>query len=373
MAWIRQLPSGLWAATVRTPGGRITESWKLKSQAAAWAREQEEQVARGDWIDPRLGVITVGELWQRYGDSRQLERASRLRDESHWRCHVAPRWAKARAGEILKPDVTAWVTDMRRRKVGAATIQGALGVLRSVLEVAVDARLIRSNPARDVKAPARDAHLDRVLTPDEDDQLLDACDRLFPGRADARLFVELLLYCGLRWEEAGALDRDHVDMRRALLRIGPVLERDGTVRPYPKSPAGKRPVPVDDELWPRLRAHCLTRTGLIVTTPQGKPLDYSRWHARVWSVVLEGKPAYAGAQGHPARAAVHGAQLDDPQPTPHDLRHTYGTRLGEQGIPGHEIASIMGHESLISVQRYLHAGDGRHDRARDAVKRARSS
>lgn len=372
MAWIRQLPSKLWAATVRTPTGRITESWKLKSQAQAWAREQEESVARGDWIDPRLGEITVGQLWDRFGDSRDLEKASRKRDESHWRVHVAPKWGRMPAGAILKPDVTAWVTAMRRANVGAATIQGALGVLRGLLEVAVDGRLIRSNPAREVKAPKRDAHLDRVLAPVEDGQLLDAMDRLFPGRPDARLFTELLLYCGLRWEEAGALDREHVDMRRAVLHIGPVLERDGTIRPYPKSPAGKRPVPVDDEMWPRLRAHCLTRTGLIVTTPQGKPLDYSRWHSRVWSVALEGKPAYAGAQGHAARAAVPGAGLDDPQPTPHDLRHTFGTRLGEQGVPGHEIAAIMGHESLVSVQRYLHAGDGRHDRARDATKRARS-
>jgi hypothetical protein len=51
----------------------------------------------------------------------------------------------------------------------------------------------------------------------------------------------------------GALDRDHVNVRRQLLHIGPVLERDGTVRPYPKSPAGVRDVPVDDHIWPKLR------------------------------------------------------------------------------------------------------------------------
>jgi integrase len=199
-------------------------------------------------------------------------------------------------------------------------------------------------------------------------------DRLFPGRPDARLFTELLLYCGLRWEEAGALDRDHVDLHRALLKIGPVLERDGTIRPYPKSPAGARTVPVDADLWPRVRAHVmtLTRGQLLVSTPRGKPLDYSRWHARVWSVALEGREAYPGRRGHPARAAMAGAMLADPQPTPHDLRHSYGTRLGEQGVPAHEIMTLMGHESLGTSLRYLHAGDGRHDRARNATRAARS-
>jgi integrase len=65
--------------------------------------------------------------------------------------------------------------------------------------------------------------------------------------------------------------------------------------------------------------------------------------------------------------------LDDPQPTPHDMRHTYGTRLGEGGVPVHEIMALMGHETLESVQRYLHAGDDRLDRAREATKRGRES
>ena len=393
MAWVRRLDSGLWAATVRLPSGkRVTETHQLKGSIDDWAADLEADIRRGDWIDPRAGKTTVGECWQRWGKTRRLELASRKRDESHWRVHVAPKWSKTPVGSILRPDLTAWVVEMEEShkdgcprkgcpgcKVGAATIEGAVGVLRSILDQAVDARLIRDNPARGVRVPRRNAHLDRVLDPSEDDLLLAAMDRVTAMRptgqsqSDGRLLCELMLYCGLRWEEAGALDRDHVDTRRALLHIGPVLERDGTIRPYPKTPAGVRSVPVDRDLWPRLRAHTLTVSpgGLLVTSPEGGPLDYSRWHSRVWKVALRGRPAYPGAKGHPPREAVAGAELDDPPPTPHDLRHTYGTRLGEEGVPGHEIMALMGHESLASVQRYLHAGDGRHDRARAAIERGR--
>jgi integrase len=234
------------------------------------------------------------------------------------------------------------------------------------MEQAIDARLRRDNPCHRVKIPRRPAHADRVLLPDEDELLLGALDRQFPGRPDARLFVELMLYGGLRWEEVGALDREHVDLRRAVVHIGPVLERDGNIRPYPKSPAGKRTVPIDDQVWPRLRAHSMTVRGLLFTRAGGKTLDYSSWHHAVWR---RGLLEVTERQGR--RILAERQTLEDPQPTPHDLRHTYGTRLADTGMPVHDIMKLMGHENLSSAQRYLHAGEGRFDRAREAMKQAR--
>lgn len=362
MPYLRKLPSGSWHAVVRLPNGdRVPRTHKLKSVVRAWAEDLENDIRRGDWIDPRNGDTTVGDLWERFAGSRRLELASRRRDESHWRCHVAPHWARTPVGSIVKPDVSAWVVQMEQKGTGAATIEGALGVLRSLLEAAVDALIIRTNPARGVKPPRRNAHLDRVLAQDEDELILSAL-------GPARLFGELLLFCGLRWEEAAAVDREHVNQRRHIIHVGPVVERDGTIRPYPKSRAGVRDVPVDDDLWPRLRDRVLATEpgGLLFTTFTGRvkarkgskgpgPLSYPGWRARVWLPALKV------------------ADLEDPQPTPHDLRHTYGTRLAEQGVPPHEIMAVMGHERLESVQRYLHAGEDRFDRVRQALGRGRGN
>ncbi|HEU4541747.1 MAG TPA: tyrosine-type recombinase/integrase [Jiangellaceae bacterium] len=369
MAWgPHRLPSGLWSATVYTPAGRRSKSHKLKGVVQKWADDLEADIRRGEFIDDRKAEITVAQWWERCKDSRHLELASRKRDQSHWRCHVEPRWGKVRIGAILKPDVETWVVSMTKAGVGATTIEGAVGVLRALLDQAVDAKILRDNQARRVKIPRRSAHVDRVLSPEEETLLLESLERQFPGRPDARLFVEILFH-GLRYEEAAAIDREHVDMRRQLVNVGPVLERDGTIRPYPKSPAGERPVPVDDEVWPRFRAHVMTIKpgGLVFTAARGGVLHYSTWHRRVWlrgllevtkrgkrGVILEQRPI-----------------LEDPQPTPHDCRHTFGTRLGEAGVPVHEIMALMGHETLESAQRYLHAGEDRFDRARQAMKRAR--
>lgn len=389
MAWIRQLESGNWAATVRLRNGeRTTETFPLRDMAADWAREVEVADRRGEWIDPKLGEITMGELWDRFADGRRLEKASRNRDASTWRVHVAPRWGKEPAGAILKPDITGWVTQMEREKVGAATIEAAIGVLRSLLEIAVEARLIRVNVAVGVKAPSRDAHVDRILDDHEDDLLLANFDRRWPDAPYGRLFVEMMLYCGLRYEEAAALDRAHVDMRRRLVHVGPVMEKDGTIRPFPKTPSGIRPVAPDDDLWPRLRDHVLTvKPGtLVFTAARGGPLLYDNWRDRIWNSALVERVPMSDAEIEAYKAERKSAGkrsgwrpaywkemplLPDPQPTPHDLRHTYLTRLGESGMPPHELMAISGHANLKSLQRYLHPRDGRFERAREAMAEVR--
>ena len=210
MAWIRQTHRkgcagktscsgcGPWKATVRTPAGRVTRQHRLKGTISRWAADLEDDVRGGDFVDPRAGTITVGEWWERCQGARHLEMASRKRDESHWRNHVAPRWARVPLNAILKTDVSAWVVAMRQRKppVGATTIEGALGVLRALLDQAIDARILRDNPARGVRRPRRDAHVDRILDADEQRQLLDRFGELCGDRVDGRLFVELILDTG---------------------------------------------------------------------------------------------------------------------------------------------------------------------------------
>jgi integrase len=76
---------------------------------------------------------------------------------------------------------------------------------------------------------------------------------------------------------------------------------------------------------------------------------YQNWMAFVWWPAL----AKAG--------------LVDPQPTPHDLRHTYGSWLGEAGVPPKQIAALMGHKTLRSVERYIHETEARFEQARAAL------
>lgn len=395
MAWVRQLDSGLWAATIYTglgPTDRLTETHESKTVVEKWAKGLEADRIRGTFIDPRLGQITVGEIWELYGDGRRLERASRKRDASHWRNHVGPRWAKTPVGRIRKPDVTSWVVHMERAAedggggIGGWTVIASLALLRSLLEIAVDAGLIAANPARKVKTAPPPKHVDRILTDEECDLLLANLYARFPGRAEAGLMCEVMAYCGPRYEEIAALRRtpEAVNMRDHMIHLRPVMEKDGRIRAHPKSRAADRDVPVDDDLWPRLRDHVMTvQPGeLVFTAPGGGPLLYDNWLKRVWKPGLiqvrpmtpdeiEAWKEQRRAEGKRAwrpRWVVETPVLDDPQPTPHDLRHLYGTRLAEASVPDHERRALMGHEDERAGKRYTNPRQERFDRARQAMR-----
>jgi integrase len=382
MAWIRQLDSGLWAATVRTPAGRLTETHELRSVVTKWAGDLESDIRRGEFLDPRLAKTPLGDVWEKYKDSRRLEKASRARDESHWKTWVAPRWGKAPVGAILKPDVQTWVNDLEKRKppVGGWTIIAALNVLKAACELAVDAGLIRSNPSRRVRPPVPPAHEDRVLDADEQQLILKRLDELFPGRLDARLFVETLMDTGGRWEDIAAVKREAVNLRDGLISLGPVMERDGTIRPYPKGArsrgdAGFRDVAVSGDLLQRLKPVTLaTPPGTVVfRAPAGGHILYPTWRSRVWVPTLrvpvldERGRKVKGEDGTPLWTPL----VDEPLPTPHDLRHTLGTWLAEAGLELHDRMAALGHDDVRSSQRYTHSSDKRHDKVRSALKRAR--
>jgi len=41
----------------------------------------------------------------------------------------------------------------------------------------------------------------------------------------------------------------------------------------------------------------------------------------------------------------------------HDLRHTFGTRLADAGVDVVKIKEFMGHASIVTTMRYIHATD----------------
>lgn len=371
MAHIRPLESGLWQATVYTPAGRRYETHELRGTIAKWAADLEADVRRGEFIDPRLAESTVAYCWARLGPARRLEKASRKRDASIWRCWVEVRWGSVTVGSILKPDVQVWVNQMEEDGVGGWTIIAAANLLKALLELAVDARMIRANPARRVKTPMPPSHVDRVIDAHEETLILDRLDELFPDRRDARLFVEGLLETGCRWEELAAVKREAVGLRR--ITIGPVMERDGTIREYPKAArsrdaAGFRSVSIAPAYYDRLRPYvdATARGGLVFTAPEGGPLLYPTWRHRVWRPAL--RWPVLDERGKPIEWI---ALVREPLPTPHDCRHTYGTRLADAGLELHDRMALMGHADVRSAQRYAHSGETRFDAAERAKARAR--
>lgn len=338
-------PKGLWQATVRHPSGeRFSRSDPLKKVVETWASEEEGKIRRGEWVNPHAGKLTLAQWRLKWLETRRVEIATAERTDSWWRNHIDPKFGSWPVATIQSWDVEAWVTHLEG-KTGLSTVNGCLRLLGQMLRAAVRHKLIPTDPTSDVHATTPPPHIDRFLTRAEAKTLLEQF-----GDED-RLFVELLLYCGLRFQEAAGLRRFRVDLLRRRIQIAKVQPRKGTEK-RPKSDAGVRLVPLTAELVIHLsRAIPEPNEELVFTSPQGKRIRYEHWLRKTW------------------QPALVKAKLADPQPTPHDLRHTYGSWLGEAGVPQPQIAALMGHGSLRSTERYVHATEARFDQARAVLER----
>jgi len=338
MAYIRKLESGLYQATIRLPDGRRrTRTDPLKGVVRTWAQDSEAAMRRGEWADPKDGRITVTEWWGEWRQTKVLELATARKYESHWRAHVEPRWGRVKLGAITAWDVEGWLADMQRAKVGATTQYQSFQLLRTMLADATRHKRIASDPTGTVKVKTPPKHVDRFLTREEYERLIVE----FEGRD--KVMVALMAMAGLRWSEAAGLHAHRIDLGRAELTVVEVLQRDGTYK-RPKTKAGQRVVPLVPDLLAMLAE-------FIGDGPLFPGVDYTNWRRRVFV------------------PAVLRVGLDDPQPTAHDCRHSFGSWLAEAGVSATDIGKLMGHGSLRATERYLHAGDGRFARALSALAR----
>jgi hypothetical protein len=138
-----------------TPDRRQTDKrgFTTKRDAELFAAGLEVSKARGEYVAPSLGRITVGELATDWLSRKQQSTApSHYRMlESAWRIHVAPRWATVTISGIDVLAVESWISAMTRGGGGATTVLRAYGVLSGILADAVKGRRLAVNPAKGVE------------------------------------------------------------------------------------------------------------------------------------------------------------------------------------------------------------------------------
>jgi hypothetical protein len=129
MAYYRRLPSGLWQATVRgRDGKRHTKTDKLKSVVKQWAAQQEAAIAGGEFRDPRLGDIKVGDWHARVSRARGIEDITKAKNASLWRTHCEPEWGGWQMAAVTRLEAQEWVERLkgtrRARHKGRPVLDG---------------------------------------------------------------------------------------------------------------------------------------------------------------------------------------------------------------------------------------------------------
>lgn len=392
MGFLKKTPAGHWRANWREPSGRQrAKTFRTKKEAAAFLADTEASKTRGTYVSPHAGRTLFGDHAREWMATWNTSETTTSRDMSVMRTHVMPRWADWPLAKIDHLSVQQWVTDLGRRR-GPHTVSRCYLLLMGVLRSAVRNRLIATNPGEDVKLP-------KVRRSDTDERIISLADLrallpVVPPRHCA--LIATTAGTGLRWGEAIGLRRDAFDLERpALTVIRTVIEVNGhtSFKPFPKSSAGRRTVPIPRWVMPILLDH-LDRWPAALNAPVfanevGAPLRRSMFRRRVWrpSLVRAGLLGTVDADGEgfaaiwtdetgeehtktvPTRAAAV-ALVAEHQAGGlrfHDLRHSYATWLVDDGVPPNMVQRVLGHErSSTTMDLYTRRTDDA-DRVLDAL------
>lgn len=326
-----------WVARYLDPdGSERSRTFARKTDADRFLHDQEVRKARGEWSDPRLGQVQIGEWAREWFDSTRprLKPKTAASYESLLRSQVLPAFGRRRLADIKPSDVQAWVNGM---DVSASRARQAHIVLSLVLKSAVRDGRIARNAAQGTRLPRLERREAPYLAPEVVDQLASA----MPAPYD--LLVTILGTLGPRFGEAAALRRRSVDLLRRRLVISESLaEVGGQLTFGPTKTHAHRAAPLPPSIAERVEAHLESvpaeADALLFTSPRGAPLRYSNFRSEVWRPTLE--------------------RLRLPMVGLHVLRHSAAARMIAAGASPKAVQTVLGHGSAaFTLTVYGHLFD----------------
>jgi integrase len=179
------------------------------------------------------------------------------RDEIVVRRHIVPALGTRPVGSIAPADVQALVNRWSTTRA-PRTVRREYGVLRAILNYAVDHDLIGRNPCRRIKLPEVTPLRRHIIDADELSRLAESLG----GVGGLGPMAYLGTVDGLRWGEVAGLRVGHLDFEARTLSVTETVVRGrrGAVGfGEPKSAAGRRTLAVPVEVMDMLTRHMAVR------------------------------------------------------------------------------------------------------------------
>jgi integrase/recombinase XerC len=217
----------------------------------------------------------------------------------------------------------------QRQKHERSTVARRLSVIKGFLKFLYREEIVEKNIAKLISLPKSEPKLPEILKPDEITQILRSIppNTLFQKRTLA--VIELLYSTGMRISELAGLSYDDVDLR------------NGTVRVIGKGNK-ERIVPMGRHCQNAIHTYIASVPSLVKSGDK-TPLFLNREGDRVSVRTL---------QRDLRRYAVEALGPEGLKVSPHTFRHSCATHLLAAGAGLREIQELLGHESLITTQKY---------------------
>lgn len=316
MASIR-FRSNKWQARVSRKGEQsLVKTFQTKEDAEKWARSIEVEWDKGTYQNNHHAQKTLfSELIERY--LREVTPLMRGAKSDAIRLKAILKRPIAKVNVLLlSSSRIAKYRDERLQEVSAGTVTRELAYFSSIINHARREWNINiSNPVLLVKKPPSPQGRNRVLSQQEEMQLLHACEPKANRSIYTRPFVILALETAMRRGEILSLRWENIDhsKRTAFLQ----LTKNGD----------SRTVPLSSRAIETLQALPISIDGRVL------PINFAAIEANF-------------------KRARERAKLENLRI--HDLRHTAVTRLAEILPNLIELSAVSGHRSLAMLKRYYH-------------------
>ncbi|MFA1551645.1 tyrosine-type recombinase/integrase [Actinomadura chokoriensis] len=382
-------------------GKECTKAFRIQDAAKKYARKQEEDIERGEYIDPAAGKELLQPLGRKWLRLQSVGLTSRERYEGVLRLHIEPTFGHRKVKSVKPSEVAEWLRALS--KTHGHSIQSmAFHILSGMFALAVADGVRRDNPAQSdiiTKPAPTDDEPREAWTGDRVWAVISA------HPAEYELIPVLQAGCGLRESEAFAIGEEDLDLdagkvviRRQVARVRTgkryvfKLPKGGKTRVVPLSPGVVRAVRAYIETYPP-RPYALPwldEHGQVTADEHvckllfrwhgddprthGQHIRESSYNRQVWKPALVKAGVIPEPEKGPRGGASRKYRADRADGT-HALRHYYSTTLQDAGVSLAGVMAFLGHSRNkrhipISVRVYGHVTEETFEAARNAIDRS---
>ena len=309
-----------WYIDFHYEGKRYTE--KVGKVAKSVAEEKldikRSEVIRGEW-KPKVVKTSFEKFKDEYLEYSRANKKpkSSLRDECSLK-HLSRFFGGKALSEISSFMVEKYKLTRREEKAEPGTVNRELACLRHMFNMALRWKKAQTNPVREVKFMKEPKGKERILSDEEEARLLETV-RTSPKEKHLEPIIITALNTGMRKGEILNLKWSNVDFQKGYIQV------EGT-----KS-GENRKIPMNKKLTDTLEGGKKVSKGEYVFSENGKP--YRDVKTGWWTALK--------------KAGIEDFRF-------HDLRHTFGSRLGMKGRDIRTIQILMGHKDITMTMRYSH-------------------
>ena len=234
---------------------------------------------------------------------------------------------------ICYADTTAilgWLVYLTRQGLSAKSRARYLISIRGFYKYLIGEKLISANPLKDIDIPKIGRHLPGVISVNEVEALLNACDTTTSKGQRNLAMMEILYGAGLRVSELVFLKMVDVNLDSGLVRV---MGKGAKERIVPIGSKAKEAA----RFW----------------LDQGRPMELKQLSSDFLFIARAGKPMTRQAFWKIIKKYALVAGIARPV-SPHTLRHSFATHLIEGGADLRSVQTMLGHSDISTTQIYTH-------------------